>query len=126
MANTRRIAPLPFVYAVIRIDPDTMVKDLGLDDLETLNDVRKIDPKKYLVYVEWVRYHSLTLSLRLFLSYFIALYIGREALCFGSSIVACTMIFSFASLIIFTISVRRLGNVDRYSSPLIYFLCSLH
>ena len=54
MAGTKRIAPSPKVYAVIRIDPETMVRDLGLDDEETLAEVKEMSPKKYLVYVEWV------------------------------------------------------------------------
>ena len=54
MTGTKRIAPSPKVYAVIRIDPETMVRDLGLDDEETLAEVKEMNPKKYLVYVEWV------------------------------------------------------------------------
>ncbi|RDX48679.1 hypothetical protein OH76DRAFT_1483764 [Lentinus brumalis] len=45
--------PPPFTYAVIRMDPVTMVKDLGLDDPATLAEVEGMSPKKYLVYIEW-------------------------------------------------------------------------
>ena len=55
MAKTTRIVPPPCVYAVIRMDPTSMVQNLGLDDLETLGEAGKMNPKKYLVYVEWVR-----------------------------------------------------------------------
>ena len=55
MGKTIRIAPPPRVYAVIQMDPGTMVKNLGLDDPESLSEVEKMSPKKYLVYIEWVR-----------------------------------------------------------------------
>ncbi|KAI0697389.1 hypothetical protein C8T65DRAFT_743184 [Cerioporus squamosus] len=49
----RAVAPLPGHYAVIRMDPETMLKDLGLDDAATLNEVRQMSVKKYLVYLNW-------------------------------------------------------------------------
>ena len=49
MAKTTRIAPPPCVYAVIQMEPTSMVKNLGLEDLETLSKVGKMNPKKYLV-----------------------------------------------------------------------------
>ncbi|TFK84690.1 hypothetical protein K466DRAFT_496077, partial [Polyporus arcularius HHB13444] len=45
--------PPPFTYAVVRLDPVTMVKDLGLDDPATLAEVKGMSPRKYLVYIEW-------------------------------------------------------------------------
>ncbi len=38
-------------YAVIRLDPETMVKDLGLDDPTTLTEVAKMSTRKHLVYL---------------------------------------------------------------------------
>ncbi|RDX48720.1 hypothetical protein OH76DRAFT_1310311, partial [Lentinus brumalis] len=40
-------------YAVLRMDPEAMVKDLGLDDAATLDEVRQMSAKKYLVYLDW-------------------------------------------------------------------------
>ena len=57
--GTIRIAPPPCTYAIIRMDPEAMIKDLGLDDPETLSEVEKMNPQKYLVYVEWVRSYQL-------------------------------------------------------------------
>ena len=51
----RAVVPLPHHYAVIRMDPEAMLRDLGLDDPVTLDEVRKIPVKKYLVYLNWVR-----------------------------------------------------------------------
>ena len=48
------IFPSGLAYAVVRMDPVAMVKDLGLDDAETLNAVGAMTPKKYLVYLEYV------------------------------------------------------------------------
>ena len=48
------IFPSGLAYAVVRMDPLTMVKDLGLDDAETLNAVGAMTPKRYLVYLEYV------------------------------------------------------------------------
>ena len=48
------IFPSGLAYAVVRMDPVAMVKDLGLDDAETLNAVEAMTPKKYLVYLEYV------------------------------------------------------------------------
>ncbi len=57
----RAVAPLPFHYAVLRMDPEAMVKDLGLDDAATLDEVRQMSVKKYLVYLDWVRSRRPTL-----------------------------------------------------------------
>ncbi len=48
------LIPLPSHYAVIRIDPEAMVKDLALEDAETLHEVRSMSRKKYLVFLQWV------------------------------------------------------------------------
>ena len=50
----RHVFPVPWFYAVIRMDPVVMVKDLGLNDVETLKAVEAFSPKKYLVYVNLV------------------------------------------------------------------------
>ncbi|RDX48702.1 hypothetical protein OH76DRAFT_1352070, partial [Lentinus brumalis] len=47
------LIPLPSHYAVIRIDPEAMVKDLALEDAETLHEVRSMSRKKYLVFLQW-------------------------------------------------------------------------
>ncbi|KAI1786332.1 hypothetical protein LXA43DRAFT_59437 [Ganoderma leucocontextum] len=47
------IFPSGFAYAVIKMDPLAMVKDLGLDDLDTLAAAAAMKPKKYLVYLEY-------------------------------------------------------------------------
>lgn len=56
------LPPLPFplsrFYAVVRMDPLTMIKDLGLDDAETLRETEALHPKKYLVYVNIVSIQS--------------------------------------------------------------------
>nr|VWP01925.1 Candidapepsin-4 (EC (ACP 4) (Aspartate protease 4) (Secreted aspartic protease 4) [Ganoderma boninense] len=49
--SRRPVFPVPWFYAVIRMDPLAMVTDLGLDDTETLAEVEMFNPKKYLVYV---------------------------------------------------------------------------
>ncbi|KAI0697410.1 hypothetical protein C8T65DRAFT_755346 [Cerioporus squamosus] len=49
----RPLIPQPSHYAVIRIDPEAMVKDLGLEDSETLREVRGMSRKKYLVFLVW-------------------------------------------------------------------------
>ncbi|RPD57886.1 hypothetical protein L226DRAFT_563584 [Lentinus tigrinus ALCF2SS1-7] len=49
----RPLIPQPGYYAVIRIDPEAMVADLGLDDPETIQESRDMPRKKYLVYLEW-------------------------------------------------------------------------
>ncbi|RPD57867.1 hypothetical protein L226DRAFT_472486, partial [Lentinus tigrinus ALCF2SS1-7] len=49
----RPLIPQPGYYAVIRIDPEAMVTDLGLDDPETIQESRNMPRKKYLVYLEW-------------------------------------------------------------------------
>ncbi len=50
-----RLFPTPWFYAAIRMDPLTMVMDLGLEDPETLAAVEELHSKKYLVYVDFVR-----------------------------------------------------------------------
>ena len=50
----RRVFPVPWFYAAIRMDPVAMVKDLGLNDAETLEAVEAFNPKTYLVYVNLV------------------------------------------------------------------------
>ncbi|TFK84706.1 hypothetical protein K466DRAFT_654628 [Polyporus arcularius HHB13444] len=61
-------APGPAHYAVIRLDPECMVRDLGIDDAATLAEISKIHPRKYLIYLDcpgelpmpnsrWCRYH---------------------------------------------------------------------
>ena len=52
--SQRRVFPVPWFYAVVRMDPLTMVMDLGLNDEETLEAVKGFNPKKYLVYVNFV------------------------------------------------------------------------
>ncbi|RPD72084.1 hypothetical protein L226DRAFT_467553 [Lentinus tigrinus ALCF2SS1-7] len=47
--------PLPHYYAVIRTDPEAMVKDLGFDDPETLKEARGMSRNKYLVYLDALR-----------------------------------------------------------------------
>ncbi|RDX48700.1 hypothetical protein OH76DRAFT_650215 [Lentinus brumalis] len=49
----RAVAPMPGHYAVVRMDPEAMLKDLGLDDAATLDEVRQMSVKKYLVYLDW-------------------------------------------------------------------------
>ncbi|RPD57914.1 hypothetical protein L226DRAFT_470105 [Lentinus tigrinus ALCF2SS1-7] len=49
----RGLVPLPSHYAVIRTDPEAMLKDLGLDDPETLAEAKDMSRKKYLVFLEW-------------------------------------------------------------------------
>ncbi|KAM5537959.1 hypothetical protein V8D89_008435 [Ganoderma adspersum] len=44
--------PPGLAYGVIKMDPSSMVKDLGLDDPVTLAAVAEMTPKKYLVYME--------------------------------------------------------------------------
>ncbi|RPD57871.1 hypothetical protein L227DRAFT_551348, partial [Lentinus tigrinus ALCF2SS1-6] len=51
---TRLILPAPSHYAVIRTDPEAMVRDLGFDDPATLKEAQGMLRKKYLVYLEWV------------------------------------------------------------------------
>ena len=46
--------PSGLAYGVIKMDPSSMVKDLGLDDPDTLAAVAAMTPKKYLVYLEHV------------------------------------------------------------------------
>ena len=48
------IFPSGLSYGVIKMDPHAMVRDLGLDDSDTLRAVEDIQPKKYLVYLEHV------------------------------------------------------------------------
>ncbi len=50
----RLLIPQPSHYAVIRLDPEAMVEDLGLQDTKTLLEVRNMSRKKYLVFLEWV------------------------------------------------------------------------
>ncbi|RPD68996.1 hypothetical protein L226DRAFT_494851 [Lentinus tigrinus ALCF2SS1-7] len=47
--------PLPHHYAIIRTDPEAMVKDLGFDDPETLKEAQGMSRKKYLVYLDGLR-----------------------------------------------------------------------
>ncbi len=49
------VAPGPNYYAVIRLDPISMVMDLGLDDPITLAEAKQMVTKRYLVYLHWVR-----------------------------------------------------------------------
>ncbi|KAI0697390.1 hypothetical protein C8T65DRAFT_662152 [Cerioporus squamosus] len=49
----RPLIPLPSHYAVIRIDSEGMVRDLGLEDAQTLREVRSMSKKKYLVFLQW-------------------------------------------------------------------------
>ncbi|RPD68998.1 hypothetical protein L226DRAFT_308074 [Lentinus tigrinus ALCF2SS1-7] len=48
----RSLFPLPHRYAVIRTDPEAMVKDLGFDDPETLEEARRMLRQKYLVFLD--------------------------------------------------------------------------
>ena len=56
MGVTKVIFPLPRYYAVIQIDPKTMIKDLRLDDEQALKEVEAMQPQKYLIYLELVRF----------------------------------------------------------------------
>ncbi|RDX48701.1 hypothetical protein OH76DRAFT_1351949 [Lentinus brumalis] len=47
------VAPGPNYYAVIRMDPISMVMDLGLDDPITLAEAKQMVTKRYLVYLHW-------------------------------------------------------------------------
>ena len=60
----RRKAPSPHHYAVIRMDPVAMITSLGIDDPATLAEARSMNPKKYLVYLFWVRPPPLRVALR--------------------------------------------------------------
>ncbi len=54
---------MPGHYAVLRMDPEAMLKDLGLDDAATIEEVRQMSVKKYLVYLDWVCFrHSMFIS----------------------------------------------------------------
>ncbi len=46
--------PSGMSYAFIKMDPLAMVRNLGLDDGETLAAVAEMKPKKYLIYLEYV------------------------------------------------------------------------
>ena len=54
MAGLKLMAPSPRYYAVIRMDPVAMVQGLELDDPQMLEEARKMEPKKYLVYLDRV------------------------------------------------------------------------
>ena len=49
------MCPFPNYYAVIQMDPKTMIKDLRLDDEQSLKEVEAMQPQKYLIYLELVR-----------------------------------------------------------------------
>ena len=51
-------APGPGHYAVIQFKPVSMVQDLGIDDAATMAEALKIRPRKYLVYLNCVRWIS--------------------------------------------------------------------
>ena len=56
MGGTKVVCPLPRYYAVIQMDPKTMVKDLQLDDEQALKEVEAMRPQKYLVYLDVVSF----------------------------------------------------------------------
>ena len=49
-----RIVPSSLCYAAIRIDPIAMVRDLGLDDPQTLAEARGVKNRTYLVLLHMV------------------------------------------------------------------------
>ncbi|RPD68980.1 hypothetical protein L226DRAFT_435205, partial [Lentinus tigrinus ALCF2SS1-7] len=53
LGMVRSLVHPPNRYAVIRTDPEAMLKDLGLDDPDTLKEAQCMLRKKYLVYLEW-------------------------------------------------------------------------
>ena len=58
MSDTVAIAPLPHYYAAIRMDPVSMAKDLGLDDVAVAEAEELAKrTKKYLVYMFQVSMH---------------------------------------------------------------------
>ena len=66
MSDTVAIAPLPHYYAAIRMDPVSMAKDLGLDDVAVAEAEELAKrTKKYLVYMFQVSMHPRPLSPRL-------------------------------------------------------------
>ena len=47
--------PVFSYYAVVRMDPEAMLRTVKLDDEQALDEVRRMpEPKKYLVYLKYV------------------------------------------------------------------------
>ena len=50
------MCPFPLYYAVIQMDPKTMIKDLQLDDEQSSKEVEAMRPQKYLIYLARVSF----------------------------------------------------------------------
>ena len=56
MGGTKTIGPRPRFYAVIQMDPETMIRDWKLDDEQALKEVEEMRPQKYLIYLDTVSF----------------------------------------------------------------------
>ena len=57
--NPKCCLPTEGYYAVVRMDPETMLRAVNLDDQRALDEVRRMEPKKYLVYLAMVSIQSI-------------------------------------------------------------------
>ncbi|KAI0350643.1 hypothetical protein OH77DRAFT_1412785 [Trametes cingulata] len=53
LACTHFFSPSPGTYAVVRMDPVAMVEELGIDDVEAVAAARAMQPKSYLIYLDF-------------------------------------------------------------------------
>ena len=58
VTNPKCCLPTESYYAGVRMDLEAMVRAVNLDDRQALDEVRRMEPKKYLVYLAMVSVQS--------------------------------------------------------------------
>ena len=59
VTNPKCCLPTEGYYAGVRMDLEAMVRAVNLDDRQALDEVRRMEPKKYLVYLAVVSIQSM-------------------------------------------------------------------